>query len=167
MIFVTVGTHDQEFTRLIKRIDEIAPELKEEIIIQRGDTNYIPKSKNCKSFRFSSDLKPYFRKARLVIAHAGIGTTIEVLREIKKPLILVPRMHRFNEHINDHQIGMTKHFEKKWGVKAIYDIRNLDAELLKKYKMKIVMHDKELEKIRTYVKAIVLEVERRKGRLIR
>lgn len=160
-IFVTVGTHDQELTRLIKRVDKIAPKINEKIIIQRGDTKYIPKSENCESFEFAADLKPYFKKARLVIAHAGIGTSIEVLREIKKPLILVPRQHKFNEHINDHQVGMARHFEQKWGVKAIYDIRDLNVELLKNYKKIIKMHDRELNQIRDYVKKIVLELERK------
>jgi len=157
MIFVTVGTHDQEFTRLLKRIDEIAPEVKEEIIVQRGFTRYVPK--NCKSFKFSPDLNPYFKKANLIIAHAGMGTSIEVLRQLKKTLILVPRQHKFNEHINDHQVGMARHFEKKWGVKVIYNMKDLTPEVLEKYRKIIKIHDRDLNSLREYLKNIIFKIK--------
>ena len=54
MIFVTVGTHPGQFDRLIKRVDEIAPHIKEEIIIQRGFTRYAPK--NTKYFDFTDKI---------------------------------------------------------------------------------------------------------------
>ncbi|PIN90851.1 hypothetical protein COU60_00720 [Candidatus Pacearchaeota archaeon CG10_big_fil_rev_8_21_14_0_10_34_76] len=157
MIFVSVGTHNQEFERLIRKIDNLAKEINEEIIIQRGHTKYIPK--NCKSFKFDSDLKPYMKKARLIIAHAGIGTTIEVLRKLKKPLILIPRQHKYGEHINDHQVGMARHFEKKWGVKIIYNIKDLTSELIKRYDRITPMNDKKLIMIRNYLKGAILGEE--------
>ncbi len=44
--------------------------------------NYIPK--NCKYFRFASSLFPYYKKASLIIAYGGAGTTYEVLKLGKK-----------------------------------------------------------------------------------
>jgi UDP-N-acetylglucosamine transferase subunit ALG13 len=160
MIFITIGTHDQEFTRLIKKIDELAPNLKEKIVIQKGYTRYLPK--NCESFEFASTLEPYFKKARLIIAHAGIGNTLEAIRKFKKPLILVPRQHKYREHINDHQVGMARHFEEKWGVKVIYDIKELNLDLLKNYKKKVKMHDEDLNNFREVMKKIILSVKKEK-----
>lgn len=161
MIFVTVGTHDQEFTRLIKRIDELALNIEEKIIVQRGYTNYTPK--NCESFKFTPDLSPFLKKARLIISHAGMGTSIEVLREIKKPLILVPRQHKYNEHINDHQVGMAKHFEKKWGVKVVYSMKELTIELLNDYKNVVQMDDNDLKRIRKFLKEVIVKIQLEKN----
>ena len=45
MIFVTVGTHEQQFDRLIKKIDELKKDgfIKEEVFIQTGYSDYEPK----------------------------------------------------------------------------------------------------------------------------
>ena len=45
MIFVTVGTHEQPFNRLIKKIDELKKDgiINEDVIIQTGFSTYEPK----------------------------------------------------------------------------------------------------------------------------
>jgi UDP-N-acetylglucosamine transferase subunit ALG13 len=42
MIFVTVGTHYQGFDRLIRKMDEIAGKIEEDVIMQIGSTQYKP-----------------------------------------------------------------------------------------------------------------------------
>ena len=44
MIFVTVGTHEQGFDRLIKEIDRLKEQnvIEEDVIIQKGYTEYEP-----------------------------------------------------------------------------------------------------------------------------
>lgn len=44
MIFVTVGTHEQPFNRLIKKIDELKKDgiINEDVIIQTGFSTYEP-----------------------------------------------------------------------------------------------------------------------------
>ena len=69
MIFITIGTHPDQFDRLLKRIDEIAPKLGEKIIIQRGFTKYVPK--NCEYFDFVDNIDDYYKKARLVIVQSA------------------------------------------------------------------------------------------------
>ncbi|MDI6655433.1 MAG: beta-1,4-galactosyltransferase, partial [Candidatus Hydrothermarchaeota archaeon] len=44
MIFVTVGTHNQSFERLVKKADEIAGKIGEKVVIQTGHTKYKPKN---------------------------------------------------------------------------------------------------------------------------
>ena len=44
MIFVTVGTHEQQFNRLIEYVDRL--NLDEDVFIQTGYSTYIPK--NCR-----------------------------------------------------------------------------------------------------------------------
>lgn len=45
MIFVTVGTHEQPFNRLIQKVDELKRDgiIKDDVIIQTGFSTYEPK----------------------------------------------------------------------------------------------------------------------------
>ena len=45
MIFVTVGTHEQPFNRLIQKIDELKKDstIQDDVIIQTGFSTYEPK----------------------------------------------------------------------------------------------------------------------------
>jgi len=85
MIFITVGAAARNgFDELIKEIDRIKTEkgLKERIICQIGNGDYKPKK--CDSFKFKSSIQSYIKKANLIIATGGAGTTFEVLRANKK-----------------------------------------------------------------------------------
>ncbi len=96
MIFVTVGTTD--FDLLAARMDELAPGLGEDVIIQTGRGRYQPRF--AQHFRFAPSLDDYIRRARLVVSHGGLGTLIEVLR-LGKPLIGVSNPDRYDLHQND------------------------------------------------------------------
>lgn len=71
MIFVTVGTHEQQFNRLIEYMDKWAIENDEEVIIQTGYSTYEPK--NCKWQKLFSfqEMCKYVDDARIVITHGG------------------------------------------------------------------------------------------------
>src|SRR5512137_1448858 len=96
MIFVTVGTTD--FDALSTHMDELAPTLNEEVVIQTGRGTYAPR--HARHFRFAPSLDDYYRQARLVVSHGGLGTLVEVLR-LGKPLIGVSNPDRFDLHQND------------------------------------------------------------------
>ena len=96
MIFVTVGTTD--FDSMAMRMDELAPGLNEEVIIQTGRGVYTPQ--RAQHFRFAPALDDYYRRARLVVSHGGLGTLVEVLR-LGKQLIGVSNPDRYDLHQND------------------------------------------------------------------
>lgn len=75
MIFVTVGTTD--FDSLVAAADELAASLDEEMVIQIGHGQVVPR--HARWFRFASSLEPYYERAELVITHGGLGTLTEVL----------------------------------------------------------------------------------------
>ncbi len=158
MIFVTVGTHNQEFTRLVKRLDEIAPKINEKIIIQRGYTAYIPK--NCESFEWAPSLDKYYKKARLVISHGG-SSVWEFVYKYKRPIIIIPRQYKFKEHINNHQVEFAESFEQKTGTKAIYDMKDLTPELLKKYNKVYEIKRDNLKRLQEYLKKIIEEITKK------
>ncbi|HIJ01802.1 TPA: glycosyltransferase [Candidatus Woesearchaeota archaeon] len=96
MIYVTIGT--TQFDELIIAIDKIASKIDENIIIQIGKGKYIPK--NYQYFRFTKNPKKYYKKANLVIAHGGAGTTFEVLN-LQKKLISVANNKVPDSHQGD------------------------------------------------------------------
>jgi UDP-N-acetylglucosamine transferase subunit ALG13 len=75
MIFVAVGT--ASFSALIKAVDELAPALNEEVVMQIGRSLYEPK--NCEYFRFAPSLTSFYERASLVISHGGLGIVTEVI----------------------------------------------------------------------------------------
>ena len=112
MIFVTVGNHFQNFNRLLKKVDEIAPRIPHEIIMQRGYSEYLPQ--NTKHFDFVpiSTAMEYIRTSKLVISHAGIGTII-LCKEYGIPLLIFPRRKKYGEHGTDHQMEIAKAIEQR------------------------------------------------------
>ncbi len=154
MIFITIGTHDQQFTRLVRRMDEIAPKIKEEIIIQRGYTKYTPKSKNCKNFEWASSLEECYKRARVVISHGG-SSVWEFAYKYKKPLIIVPRRFEYKEHINNHQVEFAKSFCEKTGIAMILEMKELTPEFLKKYKKIAGIDNHNLKKLQNFMRRLI------------
>jgi len=136
MIFVTVGTDTHQFDRLIIGIDELAEKrkIKEKVIAQIGNCEYTPK--NFKHFRFKpyEEVEKLTKKSTIVISHGGAGS-IMLAFENKKPLIVVPRLKKYNEHINNHQIEITEELEKQGRILAVYKISELDDKIKKIKKM--------------------------------
>lgn len=126
MIFVTVGTHTQSFDRLLHAVDDLAGSraIKEKVIAQIGNSAYEPR--NFKWFRFTSfdELGKLYDGADVMITHGGAGSILNGL-DRGKPVIAVPRLERYGEHVNDHQMDLVKFLEKKRKIIAVYDVRDL------------------------------------------
>jgi len=82
MIFVTVGTTD--FDQLVELVDRLAPSLLDRVVVQIGNGQYVPR--NCEHFRFAPSLDPYYDEADIVVAHGGLGITMELLAKGKKSI---------------------------------------------------------------------------------
>lgn len=126
MIYVTLGTMFLGFDRLVRAVDAIARETGERTVVQLGLCKTVPE--HCEYF----DFKPHdqilgiHEEARLVVAHAGIGATLDALRT-KRPFIVVPRLKRFGEHMNDHQVEIAEAVARRgWG-RMVLDMADLPA----------------------------------------
>ena len=114
MIFVTVGTHEQPFNRLVEYMDNWAAEHKESVIIQTGFSTYEPK--NCQwqqLFPYQKMLKEV-DEARIVITHGGPSSFIMPLQIGNIPIV-VPRKAEFNEHVNNHQVDFCNQVARRQG----------------------------------------------------
>lgn len=109
MIFVTVGTHEQPFDRLIKEVDRLVSEgfITEEVFIQTGFSTYTPQYCSWKKFLSYDEMNTFIEEANVVITHGGPATFMAVLSKGKKPIV-VPRLKQFNEHVNDHQLEFAR-----------------------------------------------------------
>ena len=130
MIFVTVGNDFRDFSRLIKEVDEIAPDISDEIVIQRGYSRYRPKNTRHFDFVPIDTAIEYIKTSELVISHAGIGTII-LCREYGIPIIVLPRREKYGEHMNDHQMEITKMLEEKRNanVHVVYQEGQLEEKI--------------------------------------
>ena len=117
MILVTVGTEKFSFNRLMKWIEDLIEQNllqpnQEEIIIQYGSCTITPQGAKNFAVLPSQEFEKIVAKARLIIAHCGEGT-IDLLANIKKPFVLVPRSGKYQEHVDDHQIELAEELAKQ------------------------------------------------------
>lgn len=124
MIFVTLGTQDKQFVRLIEAVNKVNTD--ELIIAQVGSTNCskLKLRNNIKIYDYLSDeqFDKYMKEARIVITHAGVGTIINGLKNNKK-MIVAARLKKYKEHVNDHQLQILDNFSKEG---YIIPLRNFD-----------------------------------------
>ena len=130
MIFVTVGTQYQGFERLIKKMDEIAGRINEEVIAQIGSTKYKPKNLTYFTIKDENEILELFEKARIIVSHAGSGSLLTLINYMK-PIIVVPRLKKFNEHIDNHQVELAEPLKNNKKFILVYDMKNLEDALKK------------------------------------
>lgn len=132
MIFVTVGTHEQAFNRLVEGIDELKHDgtIDEEVVVQTGYSTYRPKYCESKDFFTYQEMVEYVREAHIVITHGGPSSFIMPLQIGKVPIV-IPRQKKFGEHVNDHQVIFTAQVEKRnKNIIRVVDIENLKNAII-------------------------------------
>ena len=134
MILVLLGTQHNEFTRLLQEIENCIKLgiINEKVVVQAGVTKF--ESNNMEIFDMISkeELEKYVEEADLIITHGGVGSIIMALNKNKK-VIAVPRLHEYNEHVNDHQRQIVKVFNEKKYIIGIQNVEDL-SEALKQIK---------------------------------
>lgn len=128
MIFVTVGTHEQQFNRLIKKIDELKKDgiIEDEIVMQIGYSTYEPQYCEWKKLLSYGEMEQMYKKADIIITHGGPASFMKAL-ELGKTPIVVPRQVKYDEHINDHQVEFISQVEKRYN--NIISVYNIDMLL--------------------------------------
>ena len=129
MIFVTVGMHTKGFDRLLKKMDEIAATSGEEVVMQIGHTSFRPQNARWFDFTAEAGIKEWCSKARVVVTQPAMS--ILDAQEQGTPVVVVPRLKKYNEVIDDHQLDFAKHLGKEGKVVAVYDVNKLEEALRK------------------------------------
>ena len=129
MIFVTVGTHEQPFNRLIKEVDRLKKEgiITDEVFIQTGFSTYEPQYCDWKNIISYPEMEDYMNRADIIITHGGPATFMGAIAKGKKPIV-VPRQEKFGEHVNDHQLEFAEQVSERFGsivvVEEISELQN-------------------------------------------
>lgn len=107
MILVTVGSQKFPFDRLLKKVDELVQGgvIREEVAAQTGAGSYRPRHFPGQPFYDREAFEALMDRCSIVITHGGAGTIISALRRQKK-VIAVPRLARYGEHVDDHQLQL-------------------------------------------------------------
>lgn len=131
MIFVTLGSQKFQFNRLLIEIDKLIEDKKitEEVFAQTGYSDYEPRNYEYKNFLDREEFSDIMGKCDKVITHGGTGAIIGAVKKEKK-VIAVPRLAKFNEHVDDHQLQITKQFSEMNFVKSINKIDELEECLV-------------------------------------
>lgn len=132
MIFVTLGTHDKPFNRLLGAIEKeiINNNIKDEVIVQAGASKF--KSDYMKIFDLISmqEFDELVSKCDLLITHGGVGSIMTGLKKGKK-VIACARLAKYQEVVNDHQKQIIENFDKEGYIIGVTDLKNLSNALKK------------------------------------
>jgi len=123
VIFVTLGTHHQPFPRLIAGLAGLPAD---ELVIQHGPTEPPPGVREAVRFLDFEGMAERVRAADLVITHAGVGSILLARREGHTPIV-VPRLRRHGEHVDNHQVELAVALARERKVIAVWDPANLPA----------------------------------------
>lgn len=131
MIFVTVGTGEQQFDRLVKEVDRLKLEaiIEDDIFIQTGYCSYVPKAcEHAKLISYDEMVKKT-KDATIIITHGGPGSIMLALSLWKVPIV-VPREKIYDEVVDNHQVYFTKKLRQENKVLAVYNINDLKEYIL-------------------------------------
>ena len=144
MIFVTVGTHEQQFNRLIKEVDRLKGEgfIQDDVFIQTGFSDYEPVHCQWKALISYDEMNRYMDEADIVITHGGPATFMGVISKGKRPIV-VPRQEKFGEHVNDHQVEFVKKISREYGLIIVEDVKKLleNLEIYYVYEQNVETHN--------------------------
>ncbi len=134
MIFVTLGTQDKSFKRLLEAIDKQIKLgiIKDKVVVQAGYTDYTSDNMEIYKLLSMNEFDEYIKKCDLLITHAGVGSIMTGLSNNKK-IIAAARLSKYGEHSNDHQIQIATEFSKKGYILYLKDFNDL-GKLIKKSK---------------------------------
>lgn len=126
LIFVILGTQKFQFNRLLIEIDNLieAGVIKDKVVAQIGNSTYYPQNFEYFKFLDKNRFDQLLSNSEVVICHGGTGAIINAMRQHKK-IIAVPRLSKFNEHIDDHQLEIVKVFTDNNIVACCYEMENL------------------------------------------
>lgn len=160
-IFVAVGTQKFQFNRLLRIMDEVAKNSEYEIFAQTGNSDYKPLNYEFLPFLTIEEFNKRIESSEIVVTHGGVGTIVSALK-MSKRIIVVPRLKKYSEHIDDHQLQIAKSFAAQSFI-IIYDdnISQMQEliDMAKKIKTKTYKSNRE-----KFISIISLYIEEEKSK---
>ena len=156
MILVTLGTQDKTFPRLLEAIQKQIDNgnIKDKVVVQAGSTKFESNDMEIFDLIDREQYAKLISECELLITHGGVGSIITGLKNSKK-IIAAPRLEKYGEHTNDHQMQIIDKFSDAGYILPLYDFDKLDVVLkqTKKFKPKKYQSNtnKMIELIENYI----------------
>lgn len=126
MILVTTGTNGAPFDRLLRGVDGL--DAREALVVQHGPSGVRPHGASCAAYLPFDVLVSCVRRARAVVTHAGAGSVVVALANGRRPFV-VPRLARYGEAVDDHQVGFARRLADAGLVALVNEPERLPALL--------------------------------------
>jgi len=128
LIFVTVGNATQPFARLLEAVDDLSGKgvfHEEPVFMQTGhNENFRPRHSRAEAFLPAERFLECTKEARLIICHGGCGTLLRAIGLGKTPVVM-PRLSRYGEHINDHQLQLVRALAEEGRIVPAFEVADL------------------------------------------
>jgi len=138
-IFVTLGTRDEPFTRLIQAVEELVKNgfITEKVIVQAGNTRYASEHMHLFDFCTPAEIDDYILNARFVVTQesAGIGTKC---LKFKTPFVVMPRDYQYGELVAKSDMNEDLHLklEELGYTRVVHNTDELEAAVKEIDKLK-------------------------------
>jgi UDP-N-acetylglucosamine transferase subunit ALG13 len=115
----------------------LQPSLDEDVVVQHGHT---PRREGAPGVSWI-EFAPYERilalceSASAIVSHAGVGTIMTALATRRVPVV-IPRLARHEEHVDDHQLQIARAFEERSLVVVLEEGHRLDEALTRARRLK-------------------------------
>jgi len=131
LIFITLGSREYQFNRLLKAVDELIESgtITEKVFAQIGQSDYVPRNYKYVDFLSPQDFSEYQDKATIIITHGGTGAIVSALKKGKK-VIAVPRLAKYKEHTDNHQQQITRMMKEMLYIESLEDIYELGDKII-------------------------------------
>lgn len=132
MILVLLGTQNNSFHRLLEEVQKNIDNgiIQEEVVVQKGYTKFESATMILYDQLPKEEINQLIEKADLVITHGGVGSIVNSIQRNKK-VIAIPRLKKYNEHVNDHQLDIIKSFNQKGYIIGLNGVGELKEALEK------------------------------------
>jgi UDP-N-acetylglucosamine transferase subunit ALG13 len=153
VIFVTVGTNEARFDRLLHAVEALGGS--EELIVQHGPSPVRPRGATCVDYLSFEDLTEHIRRARLVVMHAGVGSILAALANGAKPLVAA-RLRRFGEAVDDHQVTFARRVHAEGFVQLVEDLEGLPEAAVRhesRFAGAVGLEGRLVEELRDFIRA--------------
>lgn len=129
MIFITLGSQKFQFDRLLQKVDSLIENniITEKVIAQTGYSKYEPKHFEQIPFLSRDQFAELMQQADIVITHGGTGAIIGAVKKGKK-VIAVPRLAKYGEHVDNHQLEIVNQFKDSNLIIACTDLEELEIK---------------------------------------
>jgi beta-1,4-N-acetylglucosaminyltransferase len=137
MIYVTVGTNEARFDRLLDAVAGLRVD--EPVLVQHGHSSPLaPPGAELVDFLPFEGMVDAIRRARVVVTHAGVGSVLVALGNGKRPVV-VPRLKRHGEAVDDHQLQLGRRFAEAGLVTLVENPVSLAAAVAAEQQAAVVL----------------------------